>query len=56
MELTAQDIKAMRLADRVCFYSVRGKGSIRCVKVLRNSGPYDDRERDYTKTASPIVC
>lgn len=45
--LTAMDLKAIKLADRISFHSVDGKSWICCTKELRNVGPFDDRTRDY---------
>lgn len=46
--LTADDVKALRQADRVCFYFVRSEGStIKAVKEVKKTGPFDDRTREH---------
>jgi len=47
MAITKQDIKALRQADRLAVSSKHGEGKIRCIKEVRNHGPYEDREREY---------
>lgn len=47
LTLSALDIKALRQADRVSFHHFQGNGSIICTRLIRNYGPYDDRERRY---------
>lgn len=49
--VSKQDIRAMKQADRVCFdhrHADGGVGQIRCIKVIRNPGPFDDRDKTYT--------
>lgn len=45
--ISKMDLKALREADRVCFFHQEGKGLIRAVKTVKDKGPYDDRERTY---------
>ncbi len=46
--LTAQDIKAIKQADRVCFdHSTLRGGELRLIKEVKNRGPFDDREKQY---------
>lgn len=46
--LTATDIKAIRHCDRLSVYSGRNGTALRAIKELKQSGPFEDREREYT--------
>jgi len=56
MQLTKMDVRALRQADRVCFYhgndvsDSEAPGVIRAVKELHTSDPFGDREREYMIT------
>lgn len=44
--LTKDDLKALRQADRLCFDRDRdGTSGIRCIKLVRNAGPFGEKER-----------
>jgi len=46
--LTTNDIKAMRQADRICFFHSPGEGgSIKAIKEVRNADPFAERERSH---------
>ena len=53
--LSKLDIKALKQADRVCFYHNKDGGTIRCIKEVKSDGPYDDRQREYSLSVESKV-
>ena len=56
--LSSLDVKAMKQADRVCFdhgRSTEKRGKIRCIREVRNPGPFDDRDKTYAISVESSV-
>ncbi len=57
--LSAQDVKALRQADTVCFYYDNTRGvvvsqAVGCKRV-KNAGPYEERERRHEVNVRGVV-